>query len=331
MNAAVIGLGVGEQHALSYLNHPAVDSLTLYDMDSKKLNEVANRFPDAAVAGSYEEILNNPQIDIVSIASYDGDHGSEIIGALRHGKHVFAEKPLTRDLIELSLIREELKQNRSLHLGTNFVLREADYYKWLKEEIGSGSLGNIYAFDGDYLYGRLHKITNGWRGRENGYSPIHGGVVHLIDLFLWLFNEKPLRLQAFSNKLVSNGSGYRYDDYVTIQTESESGMIARFTMHLGCVHPHQHVVKVYGSKQTLLYDDQGPRRFENSDEKLPPGFLKQEPLPSSKRDVLRGFIDDVISGKSDGNDLENLLANVCICEAAHQSIEEGKTVEIKYR
>ncbi len=102
-------------------------------------------------------------------------------------------------------------------------------------------------------------------------------------------------------------------------------------MHLGCVHPHQHVVKVYGSKQTLLYDDQGPRRFENRDEKSPPDFIKQEPLPSSKRDVLRGFIDEVISGKPDKHDLENLLANVCICEAAHQSIEEGTTVEIEYR
>ena len=53
-----------------------------------------------------------------------------------------------------------------------------------------GVFGRIYAFEGDYLYGRMFKITNGWRRNIPDYSVMTGGGIHLIDLFLWLTGEK---------------------------------------------------------------------------------------------------------------------------------------------
>jgi predicted dehydrogenase len=66
------------------------------------------------------------------------------------------------------------------------VLRAAPLYLWLQQEVKRGSFGEIYAFNGDYLYGRLHKITMGWRKEVSNYSVMLGGGIHLVDLMVWL-------------------------------------------------------------------------------------------------------------------------------------------------
>src|SRR5207302_359313 len=98
-----------------------------------------------------------------------------------------------------------------LKIGSNLVLRTAPAYQWLKRAIGEEVLGSLYAFDGDYLYGRLHKISEGWRSGVTNYSVILGGGIHLVDLMLWLTGERPKRASAAGNRIstaVSGGQGY---------------------------------------------------------------------------------------------------------------------------
>src|SRR5262249_50292734 len=141
----------------------------------------------------------------------------------------------------------------------NLVLRAAPLYCWLRDTIAAGELGELYAFDGDYLYGRLEKITDGWRGEVDGYSVLQGGGVHLVDLMLWLTGQRPATVNAVGNRIATRGTRFRYDDFVAATYRFESGLIGRITANFGCVHRHQHVVRVFGTKGTFIHDDRGAR------------------------------------------------------------------------
>jgi hypothetical protein len=157
-----------------------------------------------------------------------------VVAALEAGKHVFCEKPLCRTLEQARAIAR-VRGDR--HLACNLILRAAPLYSWLRDAIRAGELGEIYAFDGDYLYGRLHKITEGWRGTVDDYSVFQGGAVHLVDLMVWLLGERPARVAAVGNRIVTRDTAFRYPDFVAATYELPSGVIGRITANFGCILP----------------------------------------------------------------------------------------------
>lgn len=193
LGAATVGLGVGEQHAIAFAKLPQCRLLWVFDLDEHKAEQLAREIGNVGVARTYDTILSDSSVGIVSIASYDDAHFDQVVAALSARKHVFVEKPLCRSLSELRAVKDALQRSGGRHLASNLVLRASPLYRWLREAIRSGDLGEVYAFDGDYLYGRLEKITHGWRRNVENYSVIQGGGVHLVDLMLWLTGQRPLR------------------------------------------------------------------------------------------------------------------------------------------
>src|SRR5688500_1301524 len=107
----VIGLGVGEAHAEAYASHPDCVLVALCDNDGDRLAALASRYPQARAIADAEELLKDPDIDVVSIASYDDAHAAQATTALEYGKHVFVEKPLCRSLDELELLKDAWMRN----------------------------------------------------------------------------------------------------------------------------------------------------------------------------------------------------------------------------
>ena len=58
-----------------------------------------------------------------------------------------------------------LKKNKDIKISTNMVLRNHPKFLKIKELISSGQIGKIYHIEGEYNYGRFHKLINGWRGK----------------------------------------------------------------------------------------------------------------------------------------------------------------------
>src|SRR5207244_3826116 len=105
--------------------------------------------------------------------------------------------------------------------------------------------------EGDYNYGRLHKIVDGWRGKLPYYSVVHGGAIHLIDLLLWLTGERIVEVTARGNQIASRGSSFRNHDFVVALARLENGSLAKISANFGCIHPHFHAVNVYGTRATF--------------------------------------------------------------------------------
>ncbi|MFQ5630687.1 MAG: Gfo/Idh/MocA family protein [bacterium] len=330
LNIAVIGLGVGEQHALAYSKRQDCRLRWLYDLDADQTKQVVCRLGQGEVAENFRAILEDESIHLMSIATYDDAHFEQVVAALNAGKHIFVEKPLCRSITELQSIKKTWQANNKHHLVSNLILRAAPVYQWLKGIIEDGALGQIYAFDGEYLYGRIHKITEGWRKNVKDYSVMQGGGVHLIDLMLWLTGERPVKVCSAGNKICTAGTEFRYNDFMTSTYQFESGLIGRITANFGCVHRHQHVVRIFGTKGTFIYDDCGPRLHTSRDEALFAADVGLPTLPTSKGDLIPGFVENIIKGQNTNKQTQHEFDLISACVAADLALTKEHSIQVEY-
>ncbi len=331
LNVAVIGLGIGQQHVIGFDAHPDCRVRVVCDHSSDKLAAAQKEYPGLRVTQHAEEVLADENIDIVSIASFDSDHFPQVMAALANGKHVFVEKPLCQNSAQLEQIKRAWAQHEGrVKLLSNLVLRGAPLYQWLKDRITAGAFGQVYSFDGEYLYGRLPKITNGWRGEIDEYSVMAGGGIHLIDLMRWTTGQRPTSIRTVGNRICTASTRFRHNDFVSATMQFPSGMVGRITSNYGCVHGHQHVVRAFGTEATFLYDDQGARLQVQRDPAPPASALEHDPLPPSKRVLIGGFVEAVVNDRDISDETQADLDVASICFASDASLRNRDEQEIHY-
>jgi predicted dehydrogenase len=324
---------VGEQHALAYARHPSCKIGLVYDPDIAHARAVAARLGGLGVAPNFETILADPGIDLVSIASPDDAHVSQVIGALTCGKHVFVEKPLCRSLAELARVKRTWGEHGRPYLASNLVLRAAPLYQWLKTAIDDGQLGEVYAIDGDYLYGRIEKITGGWRSRVDEYSVMQGGGVHLVDLMLWLAGQRPEDVTAVGNRMCTRGTAFRYNDFMSATFRfagGRDGLVGRISANFGCVHRHHHVLRVFGTRGTFIYDDAGARLHRSTDPGAQVERLPFAPLPATKGDLIPGFVETIRTGVDSAAVAQHDFDVISACLAADLAAADSRQTDIEY-
>lgn len=330
INAAVVGLGIGEQHVDALLSHPQVKLAAICDLNHEKATLVLNKYQlPREIAKQFCEILNDEKIDIVSIASFDDMHYEQIIDCLTHGKHVFVEKPLCQNKNQLKKIFVQWKKT-NVGISSNLVLRKAPLYMWLNEVIADGELGEIYAIDGDYLYGRVHKITQGWRADVDNYSVMAGGGIHMIDLMTQFVGSNPVSVESSVNKMVTKNTSFRYPDFHAATYHFKNGVIGRITANFGCMHRHQHVLKIFGTKATFIYDDMGARIHRHCDETMEIEKILLAPKPLHKGALLLDFVNNILSGDYNNHALKEFDL-MSIVMATDQSIMDNQAAtNIRY-
>ena len=330
LNAAVVGLGIGEQHVIAFNNHPRTNLHSVFDFDTAKSQLIADRYR-CARADSFQSIVANPEIDVVAIATFDDAHFMEVVQCLNARKHVFVEKPICRTVDELRQIKHAWNRHDGrIKLHSNLILRAAPVYAKIRSMIASGEFGEVYSFDGDYLYGRIHKLTEGWRKDVEDYSVMEGGGIHLLDLMLWLTGQRPTSVVAAGNRACTAGTAFRYNDFVSAMFEFDSGMIGRISANFGCVHRHHHVMRIFGTNRTFIYDDAGPRLHTTRDPDESAERMGLSPLPAHKGDLIPGFIDAITDQSDDRMITQSFFDAVSICAAADKSAALGERVGIDY-
>ena len=313
LRAGVIGLGVGEQHIVGYDSHPNCRTVAIADLDAAKLAEVGARHPDCRRTADPNDIIADPEIDIVSICSYDDAHAAQIVAAVNAGKHVFVEKPLCVTRAQFDAIREAYAARPELKLSSNLVLRRSPRFIDLRERIGRGALGELYLLEADYNYGRLHKLTEGWRGRVPDYSVILGGGVHMVDLLLWLTGDRVEEVAAFGTGLATKDTAYQGDDTRIAILRFASGAIGKIGANFPCIYPHHHKIAVYGTKATFENNVDGALLIETRDPQVAPTKIDTAYPGVAKHALIGAFIDDVLGkGKSDVG-AEEIFACMDVC------------------
>ncbi|HUE14648.1 MAG TPA: Gfo/Idh/MocA family oxidoreductase [Planctomycetaceae bacterium] len=328
LGVGVIGLGVGAQHAEVYARRPDCELVTLCDLSPEKLAEVGPRFPATKRTTDAAQVLADPSIQIVSIATNDDCHHRQVVEALSNGKHVFVEKPLCLTAGEFGDIKSALAGHPELTLSSNLILRKSPRFIELKELIRDGLFGEIYYVEGDYLYGRLHKILSGWRGEIDGYSVMHGGGIHLIDLLLWLLDEPVVEVMAMGNAFAARGSGFRYNDMVVSLLRFRSGAVGKVSANFGCVHPHFHAVTIYGTKATYVNGAEAALLHTSREPDADPKRLTTAYPGTHKGDLIDSFVNAVQGGPPPEVPASSVLRAMAVSLAIDESVRRGGPVKV---
>lgn len=220
LRVGVIGAGsISQFHLEGYKQNSNVEIVAICDLNEQRAQEKAEKYGAKEVYTDYKELLSNPDIDAVSICTWNNSHAMISIDAINAGKHVLVEKPLCRTVEEALAVQEAVRNsNKTLQIG--YVRRHGMNTKVLKKFIDAGDLGEIYYAKASCL--RRLGNPGGWFSdvERSGGGPLIDLGVHVIDL-CWYLMGKPKVKSVSGNaykklgnrKNIENYSFYQAADY----------------------------------------------------------------------------------------------------------------------
>lgn len=329
IRAGIIGLGVGEAHIKGYESHKNCKVTKVCDFDKNIKHIKKNSIGKIEFTTNPDDILTDPNIDVVSIASYDNFHFDQIMKAIKNDKHIFVEKPLCLYENKAEAIFNMLEKKPHLKISSNLILRQSDRFIDLKAKISKGVLGDLFFIAAAYNYGRLNKITNSWRGQIPFYSVTYGGGVHVIDLILWLSGQRINEVASFGNNICSKETQFKYNDLVSTSFSFDNGATGQITSNFGCVFPHFHKLDVYGTKATFVNDVDNAKLYKNRDntsfEELSTAYPGVH-----KGDLLKNLIQSIYDNKEPKVGKKDVFETMSVCFAIEKSINSNKKEKVNY-
>jgi predicted dehydrogenase len=147
VNFGVVGYGYwGPNLVRNLFEVPETQVIAVSDMNKDRLKLVKSRYPSIQVTTDFHEMLSNPTIDAIAIATPVFTHYDLALQALQSGKHVMVEKPMTSTSEQaMQLIDEAAHRNLVLMVDHTFVYTGA--VRKIKEIADSGKLGDILYYD----------------------------------------------------------------------------------------------------------------------------------------------------------------------------------------
>ncbi len=239
MRIGIVGLGYWGPNLARNFDELA-ELAWLCDLSPELRERFAARYPRARVTAEFDDLLADPDLDGVVIATPVPTHFELARQALLAGKHVFVEKPpATRadEMEELCALAEE----RDLTLMPGHLLLYHPGVLKLKQLVEEGDLGEVLV-----LYGNRQNLGQ-IRTNENALWSLG---VHDLSVILYLVEEEPSEVWAHGNAFLTPG----VEDVVFCYLRFPSGKIAH--MHLSWLDPHKmRRMTVVGRDKMVVFDD----------------------------------------------------------------------------
>lgn len=196
-------IGSGNISTVHIAGYKALENVELYavcDLNKERAQKCAETNNIKHVFTDYNEMLKLPELNAVSVCTWNNAHAPATIAALKAGKHVLCEKPMAMNTKEAMEMERTAKESGKV-LMIGFVRRYGNDTKVLKDFINAGTMGDIYYAKAEYL--RRNGSPGGWFGNKalSGGGPMIDLGVHVIDLVRYLMGKpKPVTVSASTFK-----------------------------------------------------------------------------------------------------------------------------------
>ncbi len=327
MNIGVVGLGYWGPNIAR--NMARVANLTwCCDLSQENRDRFAAQYPQTRFTADLGELLADPAVDAVAVATSVPTHHAVGLAALAAGKHVFIEKPLAASVEQArELVEAAEAAGRTLMVGHLLLFHPG--LRAVKELISSGQLGTIY-----YLYGNRQNLGK-VRADENALWSLGA---HDVAVLLDLVGERPLEAWARGECYVRPG----VEDVVFGYLKFPSGVVAH--LHLSWLDPHKmRRLTVVGSEKMAVFDDmETDRKLTVYDKGVTPprtdtygenvgiryGGISIPAIPTSEplRIECQEFVDAITEGRTPIASGRDGLAVVEVLDAMQRSLEAGGVV-----
>ena len=329
LRVANIGMKFGMSHVEGAMGYGA-EIAAICDCDEENLRFAGERYniPQEKWVTDYRDIVNNKEIDVVTVAVPDQQHREMSCELLRSGKHVLCEKPLAltrEDLVEI--IKAEDESGKKFMVGQ--ICRFTPAFEKAKELIDSGVIGELYFVESEYAHDYM-KLVDTWRADPLRHGVIGGGC-HAVDLLRWLAGD-PTEVFAYgTHRLLPTVS---YDDATVAIMKFNENLMGKVFVSTGCKRDYTMRTVIYGTKGTIICDNTSPTitLFTTDDE----GVTKEAEIIDitvNNHNALKEFevfADAIINDKPVITDAREGAKTVEVCLAIVNSSKTGKPVKPDY-
>jgi predicted dehydrogenase len=249
---------------------PRVSLTFACDSSLETARSTADKFNIPRLTSDYHEVITDPAVDAVIIATPNHLHKPIAIEALAAGKHVLCEKLLGLDAGECAEMVGAAQKSGKVHM-VSFVYRFAPALRYMKYLVDRGDLGEIRHFRAFYLQ-RVPEVWLGWRSqRAQAGSGALGDIgSHLVDFALYLLGDI-VSVSSWVKNFLSRRPVWGTDQLVDADVDDAAGFLAMFAsggtgiFEASRLVPGRGVgqnefqsVEINGSKGSLVYDLQDP-------------------------------------------------------------------------
>ena len=186
LRVAVIGTGDFAEicHLPGLQSHPAAQLVAVCGRRLEAARALANQFGVGEATDDFEQLCARPDIDAITIASANVVHAAQAIAALRHGKHVFCEKPLAMTVAEARAMAQVAEASGKVH-QVAFTFRYNYGVRELRRRLAAGDIGQPYF--ARIQYDRWDGLAPGWTSSWREKKQLAGAGM-LFDLGSHLFD-----------------------------------------------------------------------------------------------------------------------------------------------
>lgn len=358
VRVGIIGLGRGRQHIAGYLGVPNVEIAYLCDVDGTRLATAAKELtkyqstPPKTVT-DFRQILDDPEIDAMSIAMPNFWHTPAAILSMKAGKHVYVEKPGSHNAHEGELLVAAARRyNRNVQMGNQ--RRSSPALIEAVTKLREGAIGKIYSARSYYTNGRLsinkskHIAPPANLNYElwQGPTPERAYADNLVPYnwhWVWHYgggemaNNGPHMLDAvrwglgvdYPKSVVFNGGRYHYDDdqetpdtgVAVFDFGTCSGSLEISSCHLRKPEV-QPLAAFYGEGGVLSMTSGGYSIFDNKGEETFKNPAKLSDIPH-----FTNFINSIRIGERLNSEIEEGQKSSLLCHLANIAYRSGKAIQ----
>jgi len=325
----VIGIGniVQGTIAPAMVAEPECDLVAAVSRDQGRANDFAAKFGASYAYTDYEEMLANPEVEAVFIATPNAQHAEQVVTAAQARKHVLCDKPLAIDVAGAERALRACR-DAGVKLGVNFHYRHLPWVHDVTRMIGEGVIGEVKVVHLEVGSGTRN--YDNWRADPQmaGLGSVHNVGIHGLDFLRVILDSEPIEVMAMFDHAPGSGS---VEMLALVMLRFENGAIVYSNLNETIANP-QNDIAIYGSEGRIVGTaftrsrSDGDLAVLTKDGETVTGY----PAPEAHRRSVAAFTHAVLrSSQPNASGLDG-LRSAQLCEAISRSAKERRLVEVEY-
>jgi len=319
----IIGCGgIAGAHINGYARNNNVELVAFCDVKGDNARQRAHRL-NARSYTDYKKMIEEENLDGVSICTFPSTHKEIAIEALNKGVNVLCEKPLAVSTNEAKEMVEAARNNRVL-LMTAFKFRFFDEVLTARQLISQGEIGKIIMFRN--MFGGAADMSKKWFSKKeiSGGGVLIDNGVHAIDLFRFLSGE----VRNVSARVATFVQDIEVEDTARVLIEMENGALGSIDLSWSIPIPQDLYLEIYGSEGSIMVGLNNVRyRTERSGKWVEVRKNKESLDPFSKE--VNHFVECIQRKESPIVDGVDGLRAMEVIEAVYESANQKTWIKVK--
>lgn len=343
LTLGILGLGEGRSTISAALQSAKWKLKTICDLNEDMCIKRCEEFHFPNYTTSYQDMLDDPEIDAIAIYTPDHLHAQHIELALQHGKHVVCTKPLIDDLSKAAgLLQLQKQTGKKLFVGQSSRFFEP--MRRQRKDYEAGQIGELVTVEAYYHADHRWFLEKGW-SLGKAFKWLYGGLSHPVDFIRWYL---PNIEEVMGYGMLSpNGrrGGLHNEDTMHFIFKASDGRIARVSgVYTGPVQPVTRDSEMscilrgtegasQGDYMDLRYaitTNTGEEKMITWEHKLKHYFRFEGKShhAGEYQNYLEYFADSIEQGFTAYPDLAEGIGTIAVLQAMDRSLQTGMPVKV---